>query len=219
MDKKHRESTYRLRYLTALILAEVLVLLVVHFWPMTDSERNRLNISSSEEPLVLQETPITRQSNKPPAPPRPQVTPPEPTDEIIEDEIELDEFVPSESMGNLPEEGESGESDVAGVAENPDVTPTVTRIVELNTPREARQAELDARIYIRFLVDTEGNVEQATIQRIEIFDEQLERYVEADSIGFGIADRALQAARKWKFRAAKKDGAAVRAYAEYSFSI
>lgn len=219
MDNKHRDSTYRLRYLTALILTEVLVLSVVHFWPMPDSQQNRINISSSKEPLVLQETPITRQQANPPAPPRPQIAPPEPTDEVIEDEIELEEFTPSEFMESLPQEGKSGESGVRGVAENPDVSPTVTRIAELNTPREARQAELDARIYVRFLVDTEGNVERATIRSIEIFDEQLKRYVESDSIGFGIADRVLEVARKWKFRAAQKDGVAVRAYAEYSFSI
>lgn len=220
MPNRQLDSTYRNRYLLALILAELIILGLFRFWPITDSNQSKNNFSFSEEELVLVDVPVTRRSASPPAPSRPEIVPPEPTDEIIEEDIEFEEFDFSEALKNPPGDAEGqANSESGSIAQDPDTSPQITRIMELNVPREARQANLDARIEVRFLVGIDGRVEEATIQLIEIYDEETQKYVEVENIGYNIEDRVLSAARQWRFRPAQKNGESVAAYAVYDFSI
>lgn len=216
---KFPESTYRVRFMTAVVLAQLLILGLVKFWPVTEQEEIYQDVTISEENVALEDIQITRQESSPPPPPRPIMPEPVPNDEIIEEEIEIEDYNTSDFAESLPvqDAGQIGSEDE--ITGNPDVAPSVNRIVEFNKPREAVRAGLQARIYVNFLVDKEGNVEEASISRIEIYDEELGRYIEKDKIGYSVTERVLDAAMRWKFRPARVNGEPVRALTTHLFTL
>jgi len=162
---------------------------------------------------------ITRQESRPPPPPAPQVPVPVPNDEVIEEEIVFREMDLSEFSDSLSvmQEGTRGDSDE--ITSNPQQPPSLVKIVEANTTDEARKAGLKARVWVNFLVDKEGRVEEATIDRVEIYDEDEEKFRTVDSVGYGLTGQILTAALQWKFRPARNNGDPVRSYVKHAFSF
>ena len=196
---------------------------LIKFWPVQAVPDQSFRQSDfSENVITLEDAIITRQASTPPPPPQPTAPIPEPTDEIIEEEItEIDNIEFSNnpdplSTSNIGEQGE----DEGPVSGNPQRPPQIVRIVEPTTPAAAQQANVKAEITVSFLVDTEGKVEEATIEEIRLYNGQdTQDFKIVESIGYGLTEVTLDAALQWKFRPAREEGKAVRAYSRQIFTF
>ena len=212
---------YRIRLQVSIIITELLLLSVIFFWPTPNSERNNEEIVYSEEELNLEPPNITQQTTSPPPPPQPSL-PPEPVpDDVIDEEIEIEEM-------NLPDVLEPSELKGPGIIDsdddnlqivsNPQMPPSVVKIVEPVVPEEAKKAGIKAEIWVNFLVNKDGNVEEATISEIKVYDKSKDKYVTVQSIGYGLVESTLKAALQWRFRSAKDQGEEVTAYTKHIFT-
>lgn len=202
-----------------IVIAELLVLSVFTFWPVPDQESIYQDIVFSDSDSIIDEVQITTQKSSPPPPPRPQVPIPVPDDEVIEDEIltlediDISEYTDSMSVAGL---GKIGDSDQ--VATNPQMPPSVIRIVEPTVPEAAKKADIKAEILVSFLVDKNGQVEEATISQIKLFNNDSKTFEMVDYINYGLTDATLQAALQWRFRPAKNQGNVVKSYTKHIFT-
>lgn len=196
------------------------MLVLFKFWP-TDAE---VEFSYLSEPprqeALIDEIQITQQRSSPPPPPKPQIPQPIPTDEIIEydPDFELDMDMPD--MPDLePGTGTATEGDEASIVSNPQVPPTVVRIVEASSPADV-PPELKGNIemIVNFLVDKQGRVEEASIEEIRKFNNNGDDYEVLPFIEYGLMDAVLRAALQWHFRPARQDGEPVRAYTRQRFN-
>jgi len=213
-------SAYRLRMLVCVAVAELIVLGFFNLWPVNEANDHTNNEPTfSETPVVANDVIMTRQESRPPPPPRPQAPIPVPDDKIIEDKIiDLDIVNPSEFSDPLSEQaiGEQGNSDQ--VVGSPQTSPQVIRIVEPNETDAAQRANIKAEIWVSFLVDKEGRVEDASISKIKLFNRDTGESRIVQSIGYGLTEATLNAALQWKFRPAKNNGKPVRAYSTQIFT-
>ncbi|HKK47032.1 MAG TPA: energy transducer TonB [Balneolaceae bacterium] len=213
-------SAYRVRILACLAVAELIFLGIFNLWPLTKASNNsHQDVSFSEKAVDINDVVMTRQESRPPPPPRPQAPVPVPNDKVIEDKIvNLDivnnsDFSDSLSMQTV---GENGNSD--RVVGNPETSPQVIRIVEPTEPDAAREANIKAEIWVNFLVNKEGRVEDANISKINIFNRKTGKSQIVQSIGYGLTEATLEAALEWQFRPAKNNGKPVKAYSTQIFT-
>lgn len=206
--------------MSGIAICELTMLMLVLLWPAVEPNRSTFQDREiSESDIYLEEAPLTTQSSSPPPPPRPQLPEPVPDDEVIDEELpdmeELNNFDlerPTENFG----EGRAGSS--KGVAANPDRSPRVVRIVEPTVPEEAKQANIKARVTVNFLVDANGDVEEASIAEIRLYPGGGEAYELVDRIGYGLTQSTLNAALRWRFKPAEADENPVRAYTQHIFT-
>ncbi|SHG31032.1 hypothetical protein SAMN05443144_12441 [Fodinibius roseus] len=217
------DSQYRIRMLSAIIVAQLIILAFVKFWPAEATRNQSLSERDfSENVVMLEDAVMTRQVSGPPPPPRPTAPIPEPTDEIIEEEItELDDIQFSENADPLSEStiGDQGR-DEGPVAGSPDQPPRIIRIVEPPTPEAAQRANIKAEITVNFLVGTDGRVEEATIEQIRLYEGPDSRdFTIVDTINYGLTEVTLDAALQWKFQPARNNGQPVRTYSKQIFTF
>ena len=67
-------------------------------------------------------------------------------------------------------------------------------MADLSYPKEARQAEIEGKVYLKFVVDKNGDVRNATVTQ---------------GIGGGCDEEALRVVRKSKFEPGRQDGQVV----------
>lgn len=215
---ERKDSDYKVRILSCLVVVEIIVIAMVNFWPASDKTGDSVQeISFSQEDNPWEEVQITHHESRPPPPPKPQVPVPVPNDEIIEEIPDLEDIDMSEFADPLSEHrGEQGDSD--RVVSNPQSGPSVVRIVEPTTPDEAKKAKIKAEVWVTFLVDQQGRVEDANISEIRLYDERGEDYKTVQSIGYGITESTLRAALQWKFRPATDNGEPVKTYTRHIFT-
>lgn len=223
-EKKHdltvKNSAYRLRILLCLVLVEIFAIALFIYWPETQkNDQLSQNVSFDENEIYFNNAIITRQQSSPPPPPRPQAPVPEPSDEIIEEEISLDAVEIEDYGEELSEDelGLEGEGDQA--VEDPEVTPRVQHIVEPSTPKAARQAGVNVKVWVNLLIGRNGEVEEATISEIQVYDEDSGEYQTVNDANYGLAEAALDAALKWRFRPARDEGQPVKAYSLQVFTF
>lgn len=206
--------------MTCVALAEALALIIVLFWPVPARKNIPQDIDFTDGEIAFEEVLITRQESAPPSPPKPQIPVPVPDDRIIEEEIvvlEEDNFIDFSDSLLVEGPGAGGGSD--RVTANPQTSPGVIRIVEPTVPDAAKKEGVRAEIWVSFLVDTDGGVEEATISKILLYDPKEGEFKPAESIGFNLAEATLKAALQWKFRPAKDGGSPVRAYTTHIFTF
>lgn len=214
------ELSYRNRILSSIVIAELLAWSVFALWPVPNQERTYQDIVFADNEAIIDEMVITTQKSSPPPPPRPQVPIPVPDDEVIEDEIltlediDISEYTDSMSVMGV---GRVGNEDQ--VASNPQMPPSVIRIVEPTMPEAAKKADIKAEILVSFLVNKEGQVEEATISQIKVYNKDSKSYEMVDHIDYGLTDATLQAALQWRFRPAKNNGEVVKSYTKHFFSF
>lgn len=217
-DIINSEISYRNRILACMVIAELIAIALFTLWPVPDRESAYQDIVFDDSDAIIDEMTITRQSSSPPPPPRPQVPVPVPNDEVIEEEIlelqdiDISEYADSMTVGF----GTVGDSDQ--IASNPQTPPSVVRIVEPTVPEAAKRANIKAEILVSFLVNKEGQVEEATISEIKLFDGESGNFRKVDYIEYGITDATLKAALQWRFRPAKNGGEVVKAYTQHIFT-
>lgn len=214
------EVSYKNRILASIVVAELLVISVFTLWPVPDQDRTFQDIVFTDSEAIIDEVQITTQKSSPPPPPRPQVPVPVPNDQVIEEEIltlediDISEYSDSMSVVGL---GKVGDSD--RIASNPQLPPSIIRIVEPTLPDAAKEAGIKADILVSFLVDKQGQVEEATISQIKLYDKDSEEYKIVDRIGYGLTNATLEAALQWRFRPARDQGEVVKSYTKHWFNF
>lgn len=225
MRKKNKNSlksehSYRVRILSCIAAAELIALAFVLFWP----------VPSPQEPLFQDEvysdnnTPIeeitrTSQESKPPPPPVPPVPVEVPNDEVIEEDpidfsdVSFDEYADSLTTPSPASEGSSER-----IAANPQLPPSVVRIVEPTLPRDFEKNLGQVVITIRFLVNSDGSVDEATIERIRKRNDD-GSYTQVRDLNSGILAATLKAAHQWRFRPARNEGVEVRTFTTADFTL
>lgn len=142
--------------------------------------------------MQVQNIPETRQTKRPPPPPRPAVPLAVEGDEVPEDvtieTTELDFDRVEFSLGPVGEIGPLSDEPMDYM--EIDFKPHPIRIVAPEYPQTARRSKLEGKVTIRVLVNKEGEVEQAEVLNgPEIF-----------------RAAALAAARQFRFRPGKHEG-------------
>lgn len=217
-DIYYGELEHEHRFMLSLICAELLVLMVLKCWPVQVPEHKEYPDTFSKEVIYVENSIITKQTTAPAAPPKPQVPVPVPNDRVIEQKIDFPDF--DDILSKFDASGEEGLSKVGGegkIVGSPERPPRLVRIVEPTIPEAAKRANIKARIIVTFLVGTKGEVEDAYISQIRLYEG--DTYKKVDEIGYGLMDAILEAALKWKFTPAKDDGKPVKTYVENSFNI
>ncbi|MDR9418396.1 hypothetical protein [Gracilimonas sp.] len=217
-DIYYDEFKHEHRFMLSVVFIELLLLSFIYFWPSQSIDQNNELSFERDEVTFIENAIVTRQSTAPAAPPKPQVPVPVPNDEIIEEEIDFPEFedvfAKIDATGELGKSSVEGEGEVVGSPENP---PGLVRIVEPTVPDAAKRANIKAWIIVKFLVGTDGNVEDAFISEIRLYEG--DSYEVVDQIGYGLMEATLEAAFKWKFRSATDDGRRVKTYVEDNFNV
>lgn len=206
--------------MACIIAAEIIALGFFHFWPVPENPDKIFQDNDFSEDVLAIEDIIRTEQTEPASPPRPQVPLPQPTDEVIEEEItEIDDLNIAETSDSLSVAmlGNEGKSDEP--VSNPQTSPSVIRIVEPTVPEEAKKENIKAEIWVNFLVDKEGRVEEASISQIKIYDTNSGEVKEVESIGYGLTAATLNAALQWRFRPARNNDEAVRAYTRQIFTF
>lgn len=215
---ERKDSDYKVRILSCLVIVEIIAIAIVNFWPASDGPGKTVqNISFAQEDNTWEEVQITRHESRPPPPPKPQVPVPVPNDEIIEETPDLEDIDFSEFTDPLSEERVGEPGDAARLVSDPQSGPSVIRIVEPTTPDEAKRANVKVEVWVTFLVDQQGSVEDANISEIRLYDQNGE-YETVESIGYGIIESTLKAALQWKFRPATDNGDPVKTYTRHIFT-
>lgn len=211
-----------MRFLAAVVVAEIIMLMMIKLWPVpAQPDQSLKERDFSEEVIQLEDAVITRQTSGPPPPPKPTAPIPEPADEIIEEEItELDDIQFSEITDSLSSELLRGQGSEAGpIAGSPQQPPRIIRIVEPTTPDAAQKANIKAELTVRMLVGTDGRVEDASIEKIRLYERPGSREFRiVENIGYGIAETTLDAAMQWRFQPARSNGEPVRTYSRQIFT-
>lgn len=202
-ERKNPEADLR-KYYTVLLQSGMLITLVVFIIAV------KVDITSlGPEDIVLEEQEIvemeeiiqTRQIETPPPPPRPPVPVEVPNDEIIDD-VDIDISADLDLGGQLslpppPEQDEEEEEDFFVVVE--DMPELIGGLGELQRkiryPEMARRAGIEGRVYIQFIVNERGEVEDPRILR---------------GIGGGADEEALRVVKQAEFRPGLQRGRPVR---------
>ncbi|MEX0944278.1 MAG: hypothetical protein WD513_04660 [Balneolaceae bacterium] len=195
------------------------LIIFIRFWPDSEYEPALDFALDEQEVIILDDIEITRQETSPPPPPRPQMANPVPDDEIIEVEIEFDMDL---NLPDLPEldpgfgTGHTGTE--ARIVSNPQIPPTVVRIVEASAPEQVPE-EYRGRLemIVNFLVDENGEVEEVSIMEIRLYGEN-GNFEQLPFVQYGLMDVVLNAAMQWRFRPARQDGERVKAFTRQRFN-
>lgn len=163
-----------------------------------------------QEVVEMEEVIQTKQVETPPPPPKPPVPVEVPNDEIVED-VSIDIGGDLDLGGQLdmpppppPEQAEEEEEDFFVVVEEmPELIGGLGELQQkIKYPEMARRAGIEGRVYIQFIVNEQGNVENPRVIR---------------GIGGGCDQEALRVVQQAKFKPGMQRGRPVRV--QYSLPI
>lgn len=213
------DDAYRNLILICIIVIQLSLIGLIRFWPNIEYTPS-LDFEITEQELVLlDDIEVTRQETSPPPPPRPQLPVPIPSDEIIEIEIDIDFDLDLPELPDLdPGFGTGITGDEERIVSNPQIPPTVVRIVEASAPEEV-PSEIRGKLemIVNFLVDENGDVEEVSIMEIRLYNDD-GTYEELPFVQYGLMDAVLRAAMQWRFRPARQDGERVKAFTRQRFN-
>ncbi|SHK09989.1 energy transducer TonB [Rhodothermus profundi] len=218
--RQQERAVYSLRMMASLAFTLGLVVLVVRLWPAPDRTALPAAVyrSLSPEVIALEEVLPTRQARPappPPVPPLPVVVP----DEVLLEEVNITADANRlllEEAGTDPFAAEGALEGTLAAAPAFEVGPKPVRFVEPEYTRAARRARIRAEIVVEVQVSPTGQVLSATI---------VERYLLApyrqrvDTLGYGLEEAALAAARRWRFRPARVNDQPVASFTRITFSF
>ncbi len=214
------ELMYRHSILYGIVLILVCLILMVRFWPVKEKNIQEMEEFVFQEEVLIDEIEITRQQPATPPPPRPIVPQPEPVDEIIEDDIDFDPELDLADLPDLPDEygtGRYGDDDI--IVSDPQLPPSVVRIVEPSVPEMPEELRGRIEMIVNFLVNEDGSVEEASIVEIRKYNsDNRDEYEVLPFIQYGLMGATLEAALNWRFRAARHEGNQVRTYSTHRFN-
>lgn len=211
VKRMHRLNDYRKNYNLHLQIGLIgsLLLFLVVFKINFESEPPEFIPVEVQEEVVMEEVVQTKQVETPPPPPRPPVPIEVPNDEVIEDDIveldlEFDMDGPMELPPPPPPAEEDTEETVFVVVEQPPVLVGGIASVQkrIKYPEMARQAGIEGRVIIQFVVTSEGKIENPEVVR---------------GIGGGCDEAALEALKYAEFKPGYQRGRPVNV--KYSLPI
>lgn len=212
LNRKRPEANLKKYYTIFIEIGLVLALLIfivavkvnITSGPTDEYELNEQDVVEMEE--IIQ----TEHVETPPPPPKPPVPQEVPNDEIIEDtDINIDAELSLDGPMDLPppppqDEEEEPEEDFFTVVEQ--MPELIGGLAELQSnieyPERARQAGIEGRVYVQFIVNEQGGIENPEVIR---------------GIGGGCDEEALRAVQQAKFRPGMQRGKPVRV--QYSLPI
>lgn len=173
-DNANLRNRYPIYVEAGLILS--LLLLILAFRVDIQKQSNFQVTMEEQEVVEMEEIQQTEQETKPPPPPRPPVPVEVPNDEIIEDEdlnldasLDLDEALDTNQPPPPPddEEEEEEEQEVfVVVEERPELIGGMKALQnEVQYPEFAKKAGIEGRVFVQFVVDENGNVQNPTVTR------------------------------------------------------
>lgn len=218
-NKRLSDPDYRNLVLGCIAAVQIFFLLLIHLWPAGVYEPSLDFDGFDQEVVILDDIQVTRQQTSPPPPPRPQLPNPVPDDEIIEVEIEFDVDLDLPDMPLLePGFGTGHTGDEERIVSNPQIPPTVVRIVEATAPEQVPdEIRGNLEMIVNFLVDRNGDVEEVSIMEIRLYQDD-GSYEELPYVQYGLMDAVLKAAMQWRFRPARQDGETVKAFTRQRFN-
>lgn len=218
LDTIYHNTPHEHRFMIALIISELILIAVFRLWPSTGFESQKPAEYISQQEIFIEQPINTKQSASPASPPKPQVPVPVPNDRVIEEQIEMPEFDDIFSDSPISDNNSRGlMGDANQIVGSPDSNPKIIRIVEPEVPEAAKSQNIKAEIYVTFLVQRDGKVEEAFIAEIRKYNG--EEYEVVQDIGYGLIAATLEAAGKWIFRPAQHNGENVRSYTTHAFSF
>jgi protein TonB len=204
--KDHRKN-YGLRFQIGLIAS--LSLFLVAFNVTMTSDPPAPMVLDIQEEIFMEEVVQTKQVTTPPAPPRPPVPIEVPNDEILDDEIveldlEFDIDGPMDLPPPPPPANDADEDEIFIVVEQPPVLIGGIASVQqrIKYPELARNAGIEGRVVVQFVVTSEGKVANPRVVR---------------GIGGGCDEAALEALEYAEFQPGYQRGRPVNV--SYSLPI
>lgn len=155
-------------------------------------------VLNEQELIEMEEIIQTRQMETPPPPPRPPVPVEVPDDEIIEDiDINIDADLSFDGPLTLPPPPEEPEEDFFVVVEKmPELIGGLAELQRgIKYPEMARKAGIEGRVFVQFIVNERGEVENPRVIR---------------GIGGGCDEEALKAIQNARFIPGLQRGRPVR---------
>ncbi len=224
MDVRHlhdtdgRNNAYFYRIQIAVICCLLLFILLFRFWPVDTGGDRLLDGQFREDQILMPEFIQTRQQaaveRVAPIVPRPEITVPEEEVVDVEFDLEISGMESDPDFGPIPMPEGPGE-----IVDQPDRPPNVRRIVEPVTPPQARRDGVRVEIIVRYVVSETGEVEEAVIDEIRMFNRDTGRFETVSGTGYGFREITLVAARQWLFHPAVHEGRPVRSTARHRFTF
>lgn len=212
MRSERKKPTSDLReYYTVFLqlgLVAILLLFIVAMKVDFRSAEDDSDLVEEQEVVEMEEVVQTEQQEEPPPPPEPQVPVEVPNDEVIDDQdIDLDADMNANEPMDMPpppEEDEEEEEDFfVAVEQMPELIGGLAELQkQINYPDQARQAGIEGRVIIQFIVTEDGQVEDPQVVR---------------GIGGGADEEALRVVRQAEFEPGQQRGEPVRV--QYSLPI
>jgi len=209
--RKNPEADLRSYYtvFTQIGLLITLVIFIIAVKVEITSSPIQEYVLGEQEIIEMEEIIQTQHIETPPPPPRPPVPVAVPDDEIIEDidfqiDAELTLGGPLDLPPPPPQEEEDDGEDFFVVVEN--MPELIGGLAELQSriryPEMARRAGIEGRVYVQFIVNERGEVENPQVIR---------------GIGGGCDEEAIRAVSQAQFRPGMQRGRPVRV--QYSLPI
>jgi hypothetical protein len=209
------ESAYRHRIGYSIVAVQILAIVLFRYLPAVQPGEDPLIFNERIAEIDIELIEPTRQGRLVPAPPRPVMLPPEPSDVILEDEII--ELAEPQAAGEGEPDSTPGPTGI--FVENPGIPPSVVRIVEAITPDQIRRENIRLEVAVRFLISDEGNVEDITIERVRKQERGNADFTEIPPDEYEISEAIRRAAMQWRFRPARHEGMAVSTYSTHFFTL
>jgi len=181
-----------------------LLLLVVAFRVNLDTGQSFQVNMQQQEVVEMEEIQQTEQETKPPPPPKPPVPVEVPNNEVIENEdvdfdssLDLNESLNTDQGPPPSDDEEEEEQEVFVVVENqPELIGGMKSLQEdVEYPSFARRAGIEGRVFVQFVVDENGNVQNPKVTR---------------GVHKLLNKAAVEAVKKQKFKPGKQRGKAVK---------
>ena len=205
--KRTNENNLRNYYTILLEVGLILALLIMTILVRVNftSEAEEEVYVQEQEVVEMEEIVQTKQQETVPPPPRPPVPVAVPNSEIIEDvDINIDAEIDFSSQMDMPapppqEEEESAEEEedfFVLVEEMPELIGGLQALQkEVEYPERALRANIEGRVYVQFIVNEKGEVENPTVIR---------------GIGGGCDEEAIRVVKLAEFKPGMQRGRPVR---------
>lgn len=205
--RKNEEADLRKEYPVWIQLGLVValsVLLIGFRWDLQTQKEYSVDLEE-QDVVEMEDVQQTEQEVKPPPPPKPPVPMEVPNDEIIEDDdvdfdssLDLNESLDTDQGPPPPDDGgEEEEQEIFVVVENsPELIGGLAALQgEVEYPEFAKKAGIEGRVFVQFVVDESGNVQNPKVTR---------------GVHKLLNEEAIRAVKKMKFKPGKQRGKAVK---------